>query len=458
MKTRRAVGEGSIRKRPDGRWEGRYVAGHDEDGKSIRKSILGKTQGEVREKLRQAIEEAKGLDVGKADEYTVGKWVETWYGYWDALEKDDPNSDDTSIRWVFALTEEEERADGVPASSRRMTLEDVHTLAARGEALTWDDLRSFKGEDVGSGLYIYRYPIDDTYCLEARGGSLEGAPMSVLLLHVDETGGFRPSTGYSIDIRTDDVDTFLAAQANKLPYLTVTSGGQNVAAYPILISERTWVDDLHNWINADGAPAASEVLEHPERIPTLTLGDDFSAAFGGGAVRKSGLNVYDEQFKPLRESWYGDTALNWLNPGTYYCVIEVHGPLGRYIASENAYEESAYSCVIRLTVPAKGAVPYKPQEAHDLTKASLRYRGEDHVLTDAESLRQLEAWLSGATELVGGGGCPFGSLLTLTRSDGSEISLCPAEDSCGTVFSNGQYYRYASGNEAFWALFGIRLS
>ena len=79
MKTRRAVGEGSIRKRPDGRWEGRYVAGHDEDGKSIRKSILGKTQGEVREKLRQAIEDAKGLDVGKADEYTVGKWVETWY-------------------------------------------------------------------------------------------------------------------------------------------------------------------------------------------------------------------------------------------------------------------------------------------------------------------------------------------------------------------------------------------
>ena len=58
MKTRRAVGEGSIRKRPDGRWEGRYVAGHDERGKAIRKNVLGKTQAEVKEKLKAALAEA----------------------------------------------------------------------------------------------------------------------------------------------------------------------------------------------------------------------------------------------------------------------------------------------------------------------------------------------------------------------------------------------------------------
>ena len=40
---RRAAGEGNIRKRADGRWEGRYVAGHDAEGKPIRKNVLGKT-------------------------------------------------------------------------------------------------------------------------------------------------------------------------------------------------------------------------------------------------------------------------------------------------------------------------------------------------------------------------------------------------------------------------------
>ena len=79
MAKRRASGEGSIRKRSDGRWEGRYVAGHDASGKPIRKNVLGKTQAEARAKLKLAIEAAETLDVAKAGEYTVEKWVRTWY-------------------------------------------------------------------------------------------------------------------------------------------------------------------------------------------------------------------------------------------------------------------------------------------------------------------------------------------------------------------------------------------
>ena len=58
MPKRRANGEGNIRKRKDGRWEGRYTVGHDpETGKAIIKNVLGKTQTEVKEKLKKAIEE-----------------------------------------------------------------------------------------------------------------------------------------------------------------------------------------------------------------------------------------------------------------------------------------------------------------------------------------------------------------------------------------------------------------
>ena len=65
MAKKRANGEGSIRKRKDGRWEGRYTAGHTPEGKAIYRNVLGKTQAEVVEKLRKAIEETKGLDVAK---------------------------------------------------------------------------------------------------------------------------------------------------------------------------------------------------------------------------------------------------------------------------------------------------------------------------------------------------------------------------------------------------------
>ena len=80
MPKRRANGEGNIRKRKDGRWEGRYTAGYDpESGKRIIKNVLGKTQAEVKEKLKTAISESQKLDVSKAGTYTVSSWVKTWY-------------------------------------------------------------------------------------------------------------------------------------------------------------------------------------------------------------------------------------------------------------------------------------------------------------------------------------------------------------------------------------------
>ena len=80
MPKRRANGEGNIRKRKDGRWEGRYTVGHDpETGKAIIKNVLGKTQAEVKEKLKRAIEENAGIDYGRAKTYTVGNWLEVWY-------------------------------------------------------------------------------------------------------------------------------------------------------------------------------------------------------------------------------------------------------------------------------------------------------------------------------------------------------------------------------------------
>ena len=62
MPKRRANGEGNIRKRKDGRWEGRYTAGYDANGKVITKNVLGRTQTEVKDKLRTAIEDSKKLD------------------------------------------------------------------------------------------------------------------------------------------------------------------------------------------------------------------------------------------------------------------------------------------------------------------------------------------------------------------------------------------------------------
>lgn len=79
MAKKRANGEGNIRKRKDGRWEGRYTVGYDPvTGKRLIKNVLGATQGEVKEKLRVALENIKALDMTRED-YTVASWLRTWY-------------------------------------------------------------------------------------------------------------------------------------------------------------------------------------------------------------------------------------------------------------------------------------------------------------------------------------------------------------------------------------------
>ncbi len=80
MAKRRSNGEGNIRKRKDGRWEGRYTAGRDPvTGKQIFKNVLGKTQAEVKEKLQKTLAQAGKIDFTKTGKYTVGAWMEVWF-------------------------------------------------------------------------------------------------------------------------------------------------------------------------------------------------------------------------------------------------------------------------------------------------------------------------------------------------------------------------------------------
>lgn len=77
--TRNAQGSGTIRQRPDGRWEARYTVGRDPGtGKQIQRSIYGGTQKEVRQRLTAAL---KDIDAGVYQEpsrLTVGRWLDIW--------------------------------------------------------------------------------------------------------------------------------------------------------------------------------------------------------------------------------------------------------------------------------------------------------------------------------------------------------------------------------------------
>ena len=80
MEKRRANGEGNIRKRKDGHWEGRYTARYDPvTGKQVFKNVLGKTQAEVKEKLKKALKVNEKVDFTRTGKHTVSSWMEEWF-------------------------------------------------------------------------------------------------------------------------------------------------------------------------------------------------------------------------------------------------------------------------------------------------------------------------------------------------------------------------------------------
>ncbi len=80
MAKRRPSGDGMVRKRDDGRWEGRIVVGHKANGDSIFRYIYADTQKELTAKLRQNIDIYQGIDLTEQSRMTLAEWVEQWLG------------------------------------------------------------------------------------------------------------------------------------------------------------------------------------------------------------------------------------------------------------------------------------------------------------------------------------------------------------------------------------------
>lgn len=78
MAKKRPDGDGLVRKRTDGRWEGRIVVGHKEDGSPIFRSVFAQTQKELMRKLHSQIETYRDVELTEKSNMTLGEWMDHW--------------------------------------------------------------------------------------------------------------------------------------------------------------------------------------------------------------------------------------------------------------------------------------------------------------------------------------------------------------------------------------------
>ena len=80
MARKRKAGDGTVRQRKDGRWEGRIVIGYDDNGYPKTKNVLAKTKKECVEKLQKLKVDCGGLKPEKVrPEMPFGDWLTYWY-------------------------------------------------------------------------------------------------------------------------------------------------------------------------------------------------------------------------------------------------------------------------------------------------------------------------------------------------------------------------------------------
>ena len=109
-----------------------------------------------------------------------------------------------NVQKIVAVKDDTVKNDGILLKGTKdMTLNDVMRLAELGDELDWADFKDYKGRDVGSGLYIWEYKLEDGYVLDV-GGDIMTKPMYILL---------KRNNDKSIDIRTEDIKEYIASTA-----------------------------------------------------------------------------------------------------------------------------------------------------------------------------------------------------------------------------------------------------
>jgi len=205
--------------------------------------------------------------------------------------------DDDFSRYLQNICAGYQRADALP----RLTLDDVVTLSKKGNALSWPDFERYQGWEVGSGLYIMRYEIDELFDVLV-GGVPDETPWYIYLRVNNEADD-------RIDIRTEDVSTFVEAHRNDVPKVIGSKpdgGGEPAPEEPnfsTLSEEQTAIQQAIREHNRSAAPTGfASCASFAELACIVVDGSDFSEYIHYGWALYEEYKVTDNGLETVRGS------------------------------------------------------------------------------------------------------------------------------------------------------------
>ena len=239
----------------------------------------------------------------------------------------------------------EPHANILPFQTEALTMSHVIELSKKGEQLSWEDLYPYKGKDIGSGLYVINFPINDRFNLVCSDTKLTGSPMSAFLSDRE--------TGLSIDIRACDIRSFIDAVPYEKWFGHPDRSALLTTSHPSIEGLSFIFDPQKQSITVMKGNAIVETLQGTAMFDayfadvTLDGTPDLccSASMGSG-ISMGSILIYD----PLsgRTQWVTETLI------AHYSLWEENGNL--LIKRTDYYDEDS-EALYDLRAIASGALP-----------------------------------------------------------------------------------------------------
>ena len=164
MTKRRPSGDGMVRKRDDGRWEGRIVIGHKKNGDPIFHHDYANSQKALTEKLHRSQEQYQDVELTEDSRMTLGEWLDKWLEEYkadirakleaQAAERDNNNFTNAVIEKVLENATVEIPEAMIERQIDSMMRDFEYRLMGNG--LKLDDFLKYTGSDMKAFRENYR--------------------------------------------------------------------------------------------------------------------------------------------------------------------------------------------------------------------------------------------------------------------------------------------------------------
>lgn len=274
---------------------------------------------------------------------------------------------------IKAGTGESETAGGEPSSEpasepeteKLLTVDRILELSGR-EDLTWEDFQDYPSEDIGSGLHILKYDIDDDFCLLVGGGGMDQEPMYIRAVSARDQEDY-------IDIRNpvQEVRAFFQEHRHAEEYVGIRGHVKEVGEDQVLISSDT--DDFPGVFWVEGAKSLTAEGELKGGTPVFVLMEDT------GTQAHDGLELFRaKQIMALSESVEGKADILLTSPPSLSLTDVLSSKYQSFEIQPRDYSWSTMEGGEAVTVVACGAAPLEFPERADRLKIPP-YNGVDQV-------------------------------------------------------------------------------